>query len=324
MFGGFLDKSKYEKREKARLKQFETKFGLDSDDLEELPIHYRNGKIYYYHYDTQKVYEYAFASKDQWKILGYATAYHLLEKHKLLDEYEIEEYDDGVDDPHMLPKPDEIKKTTSSAVPSVFSRFTNMVGSIGSVAITTASTIATSVSTTSTLKPKSRPLIDPNLSDYQKEMFKNIFGKSSDCLKKIGIQYRDASTHYYDPVGKHIYSLTVGKWNVTTNAALQQIANDSGLEISLSDHPTLNRDDINAIYLSALDKIAGVNTENTKCVGGTTKMIYIYKLPTRGTQQYCTFCKENCIKLGSGEKWEDKKLSTGYFDCTCGDCNCEW
>lgn len=42
IFGLFKGKINFEEREKKRLEKFEKKYGLSSDDLEELPILLRN------------------------------------------------------------------------------------------------------------------------------------------------------------------------------------------------------------------------------------------------------------------------------------------
>ena len=143
-----------------------------------------------------------------------------------------------------------------------------------------------------------------NLSEIQIKMFEEIFDISAEPLEMIQQRYRDASIHYWHPETKWIYSLCLGKWRSNSYNYLLSIAETE-----------IDSATVDTLYQSKREALCEKNSVKTECVRVIDKSIYYYKLSTRPTQQFCIYCKES---------WSDKMISSGFFDCTCGDCNCSW
>lgn len=164
-----------------------------------------------------------------------------------------------------------------------------------------------------------------NLSQFQIDMFEEIFKLSAKLLVKIDKRYRDSSTHYWHPETKWIYSISAGScWLLHNYNYLKSIAHDAGVELDQSSETTVDPDVVATLYKSKREEICNKNSSRDYCVKNTRELVYYYKLTSRPTQQYCFYCKENCINIKPAEKWSDKMISSGIFDCTCSDCNCEW
>lgn len=286
--GFFRGKVDFEAREKARLKQFQDKYGLSSDDLEQLPIYLRNGTIYYWHDKSKKMYGCCF---NKWKVIGYDEADKFNEQYKL--ELDIEYYTTEENDEDALK---EAPKDGVAVIPEEVSK---------------------------DKKPK-KPKKKHNLSDMEIELFEEIFKVSAEPLEKINQRYRDASTHYWHPEKKWIYSLCVSKWKSNSYNYLSSIAQKAGFTLDKSSEVSVDPKMIDVLYQSKCETMCDKNSSKTECSGNTIKQIYYYKVDSRPTQQFCTYCKENCIRITAKEKWSDRMLSSGNFDCTCGDCNCVW
>ena len=143
-----------------------------------------------------------------------------------------------------------------------------------------------------------------NLSEIQIKMFEEIFDISAEPLEMIQQRYRDASIHYWHPETKWIYSLCLGKWRSNSYNYLLSIAETE-----------IDSATVDTLYQSKREALCEKNSVKTECVRVIDKPNYYYKLSTRPTQQFCIYCKES---------WSDKMISSGFFDCTCGDCNCSW
>lgn len=167
-----------------------------------------------------------------------------------------------------------------------------------------------------------------NLSKTEIDTFEKTFKISAEPLEAIKQKYRDASTHYWHPETKWIYSLRMGKWISNDYNYLESIADQAGLDldlgISIDPEDEDDFDTNNNLYKLKREDICNKNSSKTKCIGNTKKSIYYYKLNNKPTQQFCTYCKENCVKITDKDTWSDKIMSSGFFDCTCGDCNCIW
>jgi hypothetical protein len=155
-------------------------------------------------------------------------------------------------------------------------------------------------------------------------MFEKIFNISADPLQKIIERYKDLNFHYWHPETKWIYSTSREIWKSCDYNYLLGIACKNGLELNKDSDPKIDSDTINAIYKSEREALCEKNSSKKECCHSTENCIYYYKLSSRPTQQYCTYCKEICIKITKNENWGDKIISSGFFDCTCGDCNCDW